>query len=137
MRSPADILADFVSLPNGWTKYIGNLPGEPNQVVAFMDAGGPPSNPRWLLDFPTVQVMVRGEKDSYGEAYAQLRAVRDKLLGVLSQDVVETDGTHRLVAITELTNIMTLGNDANDRPMLSWNCRTIWEPPSGDNREPL
>lgn len=142
MRSPAEILstllpANTLGGSSGWTRYVGNLPGSPDKVAAFMDSGGMNPWPHLLLDFPSIQVQVRGPKDSYGQAYAKARQIRDALLGIESQDVVIDAETHRLVSVTVMGDINSLGNDTVDRPMLSVNFRTIWEPPSGLNREVL
>jgi hypothetical protein len=140
--SPAEILSTLVSNTiiggaSGWTRYIGNLPGSPDKVAAFMDSGGLNPWPHVLLDFPSVQVVVRGPKDSYGDAYAKARQIRDALLGLPSQDIVSEAATHRLVSVTMAGDIASIGNDTVDRPLLSINFRTIWEPPSGANREAL
>lgn len=142
MRSPAEILQQQVSTSilggaTGWTRYVGNLPGSPDKVAAFIDSGGLNPWPHLLLDFPSVQVLVRGPKDSYGVAYAKAREIRDALLGIDSQDVVVDAETHRLVSVTMMGDIASIGNDSVDRPLLSINFRTIWEPPSGANRDPL
>lgn len=142
MLSPAEILstllpANTLDGSSGWKRYIGNLPGSPDKVAAFMDSGGMNPHPSLLLDFPSVQVLVRGPKDSYGEAYAKARVIRDALLGITSQDVVSEAATHRLVSVTLVGDLNSIGNDTVDRPMISINFRTIWEPPSGANRTEL
>jgi hypothetical protein len=140
--SPAEILSTLLPVntvggTSGWTRYIGNLPGSPDKVAAFMDSGGSNPWPHLALDFPTVQVIVRAQKDSYGQAYAKARQIRDALLGLPSQDVVSQAQTFRLVSVTLLGDINTLGNDSVDRPTISINFRTIWEPPAEGNRQEL
>lgn len=141
MRSPAHILSELVSSEfggvTGWVRYVGNLPGEPDKIAAFMDSGGLNPWPHLRLDFPSIQVIVRGPKDSYGQAYGKARIIRDALLGLPSQDVVSEAETFRLVSVTMMGDINSIGNDTVDRPLLTINFRTIWEPPSGANREEL
>ena len=142
MRSPAHLMSSL--LPNtiaggatGWALFVGNMPDSPTKQVVFTDTGGMNPNPKWLLDFPTVQILVRGAKDSYPDTYVKARELRDFFLGMESRDVTLELLTYRLVSITGLGDIASLGMDQNDHPLISVNFRTIWEPPSGANREAL
>jgi len=138
MASPADAIANL--LPNtivdgvtGWLLRIGKLPDTPNQVVVFYDSGGSNPNPKWRVDYSTIQVRIRGIKSDYSGAYDKAREIRDHLLGIDSQAL----GSDWLVSLTVMGDIGFTGYDDNDRPEFTINFRTIIEPASGANRESL
>lgn len=140
MASPADAASDF--LPNtvvggstGWTLKIGRDVATPDQIVVFSDSGGSNPNPKWLLDFPNIQVRVRGAPGGYSEAYAKAKQVSDVLLGIASQNV----GSDRWVSVTGLGGIMFTHYDDQERPTFSVNFRLIIEPATSSltNREAL
>ncbi len=99
----------------------GNIP---DSVVAVIHSGGEESNPKWLLDYPHVQVMVRGNPNGYLDAWDKTRQVYDVLLGITAKNV---EGG-RIDGITALGYINSLGFDDSDRPMFSTNFRLITEP---------
>ncbi len=115
---------------SGWSIHISKLPSKPDTAVSVVRTGGPPGNPRWLLDFPTVQVMVRGAANGYQAAESKVQAVKDTLLGLPSQDI----GGDRWVAVNMLGDPVFLGYDENNRPKWSLNFPLIIEPATGANR---
>jgi hypothetical protein len=124
-----------VEAPNESTVpiVISKLPDQPNTVIALFDSGGLASDPKWLLDFPDVSVLVRATE--YDAAYDLAKAVKDTLLGVFSR----TMGSDRLVSVTQIGNNAFTGRDSKDRPIFSLTFRIIIEPGTSDltNREPL
>lgn len=120
---------------SGWQLEVGQLPPEPDRVIMLSEGVGLAPNPRWLLDFPAVQAMIRGATNGYLAARAEAQAVKDILLRVTPFNVA--DG--RVVSITMPTDISFIGNDENHRPLFSLNFRLITEPaPTAEtNREPL
>lgn len=120
---------------SGWSIFIGRETTSPDTAITITRTGGQAPNPKWLLDFPTFQVRVRGGKHNYSAAYDKAEAIKDLLLGITSQDV---DGD-RWVAINMLTDITFIGYDENDRPIFSLNFQMIVEPavPATTNREAL
>lgn len=141
MSSPADQIASKV--PNtvlegstGWTLVIGDLPSEPNKVVSFYDTGGMNPHPALLLDFRSVQVLVRGEPKTYGDAYTKAQQIKDVLLGITPETLGSGD---RIDGITMLSDIVFLHYDDLSRPVFSVNFRVFWEPATNSltNREPL
>lgn len=138
--SPADVLMDL--LPNtiiggstGWVGKVGKLVSTPDQVVAFYDTPGMSPNPKWLVDYPSVQVMVRAGPNKYSGGYTKIRQIRDKLLGFESADV----GADRWVSITCMGDAGFLSYDDKERPLFSVNFRIIIEPAPDPltNREAL
>ena len=109
---------------SGWSLRVGKEPQSPDTCIVITRSGGLPPNPKFLLDYPTVQVRVRGSKGQYREAELKAYDVKDKLLGFVSADV----GGDRWVSITMLSDIVFIGYDGNERPMFSVNFQMIIEP---------
>jgi len=118
-----------------WVITYGKLAAEPMAVVNIRVTAGQTANPKFLLDYPAAQCLIRGHKGKYTEAKKIAYRVKDILLGITSQTV---KGIH-WVAITMQGDVLYLGNDENDCPMFSVNFQCIIEPPtnSDTNRIPL
>lgn len=141
MSSPAegikDILVDasvgtFAAL-TGWGIFVSKQPDTPHTSITVYDSGGVASNPQWRIDFPSVQVIVRGIPGGYLEAWAKAKEVKDALLGWPSQ---EHNGDW-WVSIAMISDIAHIGYDTQNRPELSINFKLIIEPATGTNRESL
>ncbi len=118
-----DLLTAHVGT-SGWTIEISQFPDTPDRVIMVSDTGGVEPNPKWLLDFPTVQVMVRGEVSGYLAAFREAKAVKDLLLGVPAQ-VLNLD---RWDGITQNGDLAHIGRDKNMRPLFTLNFAIILEP---------
>lgn len=118
-----------------WTIFVGKQATTPTASVTVKNAPGPDANPKYLLDYPAIQIMIRGNKGNYTEAYAKAQLVKDRLLGIPSQDV---NGV-RWVLVNLIGDINDLGEDSNNSPLFSVNFQFIIEPPSNpnSNRIPL
>lgn len=124
-----DLLAAHVA-SSGWQIEIGVMPNSPNQVIMITDYGGLAPNPKWLLDFPHVQVLVRGDPSGYLDTWREAKSVKDILLGIDSQDI----NGDRLVSVTQSGDLGFIGRDESMRPMFSVNFALIIEPQSvGDS----
>ena len=88
------------------------------------DTGGVEPNPKWLLDFPSCQIMVRGNSSGYLDTFREAKAVKDILLGVDSQDI----NLDRLVSVTMNGDLGFIGRDEDMRPLFSMNFALIVEP---------
>lgn len=121
---------------NAWKIGIGKMTDKPDQQIVIYDAPGQRPDPKWLLDYPYIQVMVRGIPQGYQSAIAKMRDVYDFLLGVYPATFGNGD---RLDAVTGLTSPSLIGYDVNDRPRISVNLRLIFEPAASQftNRLPL
>lgn len=119
----------------GWSIHIGKEPTEPDTAITIYDSGGSPPNPKWLLDYPSVQVRVRGANGGYVAARAKAVDIKNALLGLDSQDI---DGD-RWVSVTMAGDIGLIGYDQSNRPLFSLNFRLIIEPQTaaGTNRDVL
>ncbi len=132
-ESVVDILVTAGIGVKGTTLFVGRLPTVPDLAIAAVLTGGTAPNPKWLLDFPSVQVLVRGDKGGYQAAYTKAQSAKDALLGFPSQDI----NGDRFVSITQLGDLAALGFDESNRPLFSLNLSLIIEPATGTNRTAL
>ncbi len=117
-----------------WPISIGTMPDAPDQAIAVYESPGEPANPKYLLDFPRFQLVIRDIPQGYITGWDKSRECRDVLLGLPSQTL---NGT-RYVGIWQVTETFLLRKDEKDRPLLVSNWRLILEPPDeGGNRIPL
>lgn len=118
-----------------WAVHIGREPKTPNKVVTIYDTGGRAPNPKWLLDYPNIQVKVRGAPNGYAEARLKAIRIKDELLGITSLDV----NGNRWVSVTMAGDITLIGYDENERPMFAINFRLIIQPSASadTNRQSL
>lgn len=118
-----------------WGVWIGRMPVGIHEAVVLFDSGGYPANPRWLIDYPTVQIKIRGTANDYQYARTKAILVKNILIGLPSQDV----GDDRLVSVTMPGDISFLGYDAQNRPEFVLNLNLIIEPAATpeSHRDPL
>jgi len=115
----------------GWGIFISREPDtDQDTVITIYNTGGEDPNPRYLLDFPSVQVRVRGDRGGYQAAHTKAVDIRDALLGLPSQ-LLNGD---QWVAVNEIGSINQLGYDENDRPLFTLNYGLIIQPAAGGNR---
>lgn len=128
-------LGTFATPPNlnNWPIFISKLPAEPDQCICIYDASGQSPDPKWLLDYPQVTVIVRGK--GFVDCSAQIRNIRSVLHGLYSQ-VINGDQWNSL---TQMGDLVPLGHDEKDRYTMTANFRLIIEPASDayTNRQPL
>lgn len=120
----------------GWRLGIGVFSNDPDTQIVCADGPGMDSNPKWLLDFVTVQVMVRGTRQGgYGDAMAKAQKCFDLLVGI---DPATVDGD-RWDGIINIGLPHYIGLDPNGCPLISANYRIIIEPATNadTHREPL
>lgn len=117
----------------GWGIYIGFEPSAPDTVITLYDTGSSQEpNPAYLLDFPTIQIRVRGAKGDYPGAFAKAFAVKDVLLGLPPQTI---NGT-RYDGVWMVSDVSYIGT-SEDRPVFTSNWRIAREPATGGNRVSL
>ncbi len=127
MTAPTEHLRSLLTThvaTSGWQLETGAMPPKPDKIIMLTDTVGVAPNPRYLLDFPTAQIMVRGEVGEYLAARDECQAVKDLLLGLASQDI----GGDRMVSITQNGDLGSIGRDENDRPLFVLNIAMIIEP---------
>lgn len=143
ITSPSQHIADILVAANlgalsgspQWPIKLGKLSATPDQVVSISDSPGQSPNPKWSLDYPAVQVIIRSKPFEYNVGYTQARAIKDAVIGIDSY----TSGDDRIVSTTMLGDVNYIGPDENNRDMFSLNIRLIIEstPGAGSHREPL
>lgn len=111
---------------SGWSICIGKLVDAPDTCVSIRQTGGLPANPKWLLDYPSLQVIVRGAPSGYQAALIEAYKVKDVLLGLTSL----TLNGDRWVSVLMVGDITDLGQDILLRPRFSLNFSCIIEPAS-------
>ena len=118
-----------------WGIYIGKTPMRPDTTITITQFGGLPPDPKFLLDYPSIQVRVRGDKGKYRDTRLKTKDIKDVLLGCVSQTVNDD----RWVSVTMETDPVFLGYDENERPEFVLNFNMIVEPQSTalSNRQAL
>lgn len=134
MISPADEAASLITPDANWLIVVGKQIATPDRLVAFFDTGGLTPNPKWAVDYVTIQALVRGAPNSYKEAWVKAREIRDQLLGLESHMATSED---RWVSVTCMGDVGHIGYDDRERPLFSVNFRIIIEPAILGNREAL
>lgn len=121
-----------------WAVYIGDQPDQPQRVVTIYDSAGGTPNPRWLLDYPHVQLRVRGGPNDYAVCVQKALILRNMLLGRASYDALNGNGD-RIVAINSVGDVAFTGKDDQNRPEFVFNLALIVEPvkTAETQREPL
>lgn len=97
-----------------------------DKCLAFYDTGGTPPSPNLLLDFPSIQVIGRGDASatSYPDTYHLMATLKNKLLGIDGQPAAFPE----LTSCTIRGDITHMGKDSNGRHMFSLNFQLITEP---------
>lgn len=110
--------AGVVGGVTGWTLFLGYLPPDPDQAVAVTETGGEPADQTegTRVDEITFQIQVRAAAYRYEDA-------RTKLDGVFAalNDSALPNSTFVYVS----SGPTPLGYDANYRPKLSLNFKTL------------
>lgn len=111
---------------NDWAIYIGRMPDQPDNCICIYPSSGGAPNPKWLLDYPGIQVIVRGDEGNYDAARQKAQDVKDVLTGLPSQTIT----SDRWVGIWMVGDIQPVNWDPKKRWMFSLNFRLIIEPAS-------
>lgn len=107
---------------SGWSIYLTQMPDDdntPDTCIAILDTGGsaPDPDPDKNIGNPTFQVLVRGGKMGYQTAWDKAREIIVGLHGVHN----ETWNGTRYIQIFAMSDILSLGYDESQRPLLSIN----------------
>lgn len=119
-----DLLETHVGT-SGWQIEISIMPDAPDRVIMISDTGGLEPNPKWLLDYPTVQCLIRGDANGYLAAYREAKAIKDIILGIDSFTTADGD---RWVSLTQNGDLAFIGRDDGMRPLFTINFAIILEP---------
>lgn len=103
--------------PNVWAIRISRMKDKPNKMICVYDTSGFPPEPGLDINYPGIQVVIRGEPDGYRDAWTKCARVRDSLLGRPS----ETRNGDIWASVTMTSDIVFTGYDDNERPTFSMN----------------
>lgn len=140
----ADILENtgdyrrYISPGMDWDITIGKTLDRPNKQITIYKTGGLANNPKWLIDYPSIQVSVRGGPNDYSLANEKANVLQSLLVGFPSFTATNGD---RIVSITAIGDTGFIGWDDDKRPTFVFNLRMIAEPLAanlpGTSREQL
>lgn len=109
---------------SGWRIFIAAEPDEPDTVITIYPTGSwRAPDPKWLLDFPSAQVRIRGAASGYQAAQAKGQEVKDRLLG-LEPQTLNSDFWRSVTIRSDLSFIM---RDQKERPVFTINFALIIE----------
>ena len=111
-------------ITSGWQIEIGAMPPTPDEIIMISDTGGQEPNPKYLIDYPTVQVMVRGAVSGYLVTAREAKAVKDLCLGT---DAFVHEGD-RIDGIIQNGDLAFVGRDEQQRPLFVINFALFVEP---------
>jgi hypothetical protein len=120
MSSVLVLSSSALNLIEGTDLFISREPDSPNAVVTIYDTGGgEPSSGTENNEFPTIQVRVRGAVMDYEGAYDLIASIKDIIHNLASQTINNT----KYIGVWASSDIIPLGYDTNDRPILTINFR--------------
>ena len=135
LQPPSFDIATFLAAQGAGTVgtdiFVGMEPSSPDFTVTVYDIGGIAPNPKFLRDEPQVQCKIRGNVNDYQNTWIKAQEVKDILLGAQPQTLNGTD----YVLFVQIGEILSLGRDENNRPMITSNWQLVREMASGGNRE--
>lgn len=109
---------------------VGRFPSTPDEAILVNSSGGRNPYPHLALNFPSIQIMVRGKPSGYVAARQEIGNICDILLGF--GNVSLTGDMYR--SCNQMGDVIYLGQDDRGRPMFSANFWFIVEPSSLGNR---
>ena len=132
MTTPAEglkaICAAVTGLFGGSTGWVATVGGfsTTGKEISFLDSGGRSSEVKVAIDYPNVQVMIRGTKAAggYSEAYQKAKEVHAALVGIETPNASWT----YLTSCVARGDIIWLGRDDEARPRFSLNLQLITQP---------
>ena len=103
-----------------WIGSEGFKP-HPDRMVATLISGGRDSHPSLNIDWPQVQVLVRGQRGEYSSTLAKAREVKSALLGLANLSI----GGELWASVRLIGDISPAGVDENNRDLFSMNYELI------------
>ena len=125
MQPPSEDIKDILEAISSLTLtfatdlFISEMPTTPDNAVCIFDTGGYEPEANYTYERPTIQVRVRGAGGGYLAAHEQAQAIRDELHALTNTTI---NGA-RYVAIWQEGDIISVGQDDNNRPNVTVNFR--------------
>lgn len=105
--------------------FIGVMDDQPDLAISCISTGGSSPEVHLAVDYPSVQVLVRGPiTDGYAVSRVIAQKVKDTLLGIFSLNV----NGDRWDSVSMRGDLIWVGRDEKGRPMWSLNFSLIVEP---------
>jgi len=124
--------------PLAWDITIGRMNDLPDDQITIYQVGGNKPEVRWLVDYPAIQIKVRGGANNFKAAREKAEILSNLLVGQASYTAANGD---RIVSIGGIGTVGALGWDDKKRPEFVLNLSMITEPHPDNrpnsNREPL
>lgn len=120
MLVSSSIGAGSFASTTGWSIHIGGIPDTvnvPNTCISITDTAGAGSEPNYVYQYPTIQILVRGNPGDYKDAYSKAEEIKDALHARTN----ELAATARYVQILCLGDIGFVARDDKKRPIFSIN----------------
>jgi len=123
MNAPSQDIKDILVADGigtfGTDLFVSKQPSTPDAVVTVYDTGGFAPEGMTADHYPTVQMLIRGDQNSYRTTYTKAESVRDSLHRLHD----ETWNSTKYIAIWAMSDIIFVGYDENERPEFSINFR--------------
>lgn len=118
-----------------WAVYIGYKPPEPKNIIVLSDTPGASPDPKWRIDYPTVQADIRCNTSSYKVGSNHMRRIKELCLGITPYN----HGNDRVVSVSLLGEPGYAGLDEEGMAVFVVNIQMILMPEgnTGDHREDL
>jgi hypothetical protein len=115
--------------------HIGTFATETgtDKTITIYNYGGADPVPNWRLDYPSVQIRVRGDINGYDSAEQRVQSIKNLLIGAASQTV----NSNKYVGFWMKGDIIFLKFDEKNRPIFVTNWRVAVQPGISDNRQAL
>lgn len=126
MKAPSEDIAQLLhdaglgvmGSSSGWGIFRGSEPPTPDTAITIYDTGGFEPDYMAGIEYPTVQVRIRGQPYGYAAAYEKAAAIKAYLL---TCDGVVVNGSHYNFWLQG--DLAWLEFDANNRPVFVINFR--------------
>lgn len=126
-------LGGLVEGSTQWAIKVNEMPSAPDQIVMIRDTGGPPSEVKVAIDYPTIQILVRGKDggENYAIAYDKAKEIWNAIVAIPSRPAAY----EKLTSVTPRGHIVPIGTSDNNRPTLSMNFQLITWDEATPNRD--
>src|SRR3990172_562486 len=122
MKAPSIDIAELLessavglNLTIGSNLYVDTAPHTIDKCAIIIDTSGLPPKLNYTYERAGIQILQRGKKFGYIDAYNTLQAIKVYLHG---KHDLTLSGT-RYILIYVSSDILSLGSDDNNRPLLS------------------
>lgn len=127
------VAANQVNGATGWPLYIGTFPSSVDQAVLIIEGGGRQPEVAIAIDYPALQILVRGKKNSYAAARLKAQEIFE-VLQALPTGPTPLAEYPELTSVVARTAVTWVGFD-EDRPVFSLNFNLIVCYETQGNRE--